>query len=741
MQAATLREGLLRTSLLQGAPEEVIARCAETAARIELAPGETLVRAGSRSGSLHLLLAGSLELRLPGGRDDGRPPARLAEGDVLGDVEVVTGEASDADAVALTPCTVLELDRDLLRAIAEAFPSFDERLTRLAGRRLRSDVFRQAVHDLLQGVAPSLVDEFIASATEVVLGRGQCLFNQGDEADAWYVLTSGRLGVIAESAHEPRKVADLMPGASVGEMALITGGQRNASVRAEREASLMRVSRSDFERLADTHPAFARRLMATVVRRLSDQSARRGSSTLILAVLRASGSPVLDAALRQLGNALQRTAGAAVCTRAEFERAIGYRIDAGVAEMHPAWNRFDVWLEEAQRDHPLVLVDAGHADDMWRRECLLHADRCLWLAEPVDDEATRPPEDRVAALRTAREWARRDTQRLPWWLLLAHPAGTQAPRNTRAWLEADDFERHFHLRLDDAPAMERASRLLAGKGIGVALSGGGARGMAHVGVLKAFVELGVPIDCIGGTSIGAIQAGMFAMGLSIERMTMLNREVMELRPFTEYTLPVIAMVASRRRDEGIRLSFGDVRIEDLWIPYLAVSTDLCAAQPVVHERGSLGMAASASSSLPGVLVPIVDGERILVDGGIVNNLPADLVKLRGGGAVFGVKVAPSDDLVAPAEGFPSAWRFVWHRFVPGLAPIASPRLGDLLLRTMTVSSAERMAQATRSVDVLIEPDVAGFGMLQFQAIDSLIERGYAAGVEALHGWQARDGRN
>lgn len=738
MDIAELVTRLARTDLLQGAPDEVLAACANLATRIHLQPGDALILAGSRTGSLYVLSSGTVEVRLRGATDTAVALAQLSEGDVLGEIQVVTGQAATTDVVAITPCVALEIDEGLMRIIVEGFPSFDERLAQLASRRLRKLVFHHAVAELLEGVKPSVVDEFIAGATEVLLRRGESLFQQGDAADAWYVLTSGRLSVNDDSAEETHKVADLLPGASVGEMALITGGERNAGVRAERAASLMRVTRPSFERFADEHPAFARRLMATVVRRLTSKAAtHKGGGTLILVVVRASDSPILEAALEQLGGALGRMARAAVCTRADFERAVGSRIDPAASETHPLWSRFDVWLEEAQREHPLVLVDAGHADDSWRRECLLHADRCVWLAEPVADGESQPAPAVRAARHGAREFARHGSQRVPWWLLLAHPAATRAPRNTRAWLDADDFDRHFHLRLDDVPAMERTARLLAGIGIGVALSGGGARAFAHIGVLKAFVELGIPIDCIGGTSMGAIQAGMFAMGLSIDEMRKLNLEVIEQRPFEEYTLPVVAVVASQRRDATIRHTFGDVRIEDLWIPYLAISTDLCAARAVVHERGSLGLAASASSSIPGVLVPVIDGDRILVDGGIVDNLPAARVKQRSGGTLFGVKVAPNDDLLAPDGGFPSAWKVLWHRVIPGLPRLVTPRLGDILVRTMTVGSAERMVDATRSVDVLVEPDVAKIGMLQFKAIDSLIELGYAAGMKALRAWEAR----
>ncbi len=734
MDTAELCTRLARTELLNGAPEEVMAACANLAARVEVAPGEALILAGSRTGSLYLLLGGVLEVRLRGAGDASATLARLGEGEVLGEIQVVTGQAATTDVVAITKCVALRIDGGLMRIIAEGFTAFDERLAQLASRRLRKLVFHRAVTDLLEGVQPTVVDEFIAGASELTLGRGETLFEQGDAADAWFVLTSGRLGVYEGAAEESHKVADLLPGASVGEMALITGGDRNAGVRAERAASLMRVSRSDFERFADEHPAFARRLMATVVRRLTDKTpARKRAGTIVIVVVRASDSPLLEVALGQLGAALGSLAGAAVCTRADFERAMGSKVDPAASETHPLWSRFDVWLEEAQREHPLVVVDAGHADDAWRRECLLNADRCAWLAEPVAEGQAQPAASLHAALRAARL----PSGRLPWWLLLAHPAGTLAPRNTRAWLDGQDFDRHFHLRLDDPRSMERTARLLAGKGNGVALSGGGARAFAHIGVLKAFVELGIPIDCIGGTSMGAIQAGMFAMGLSIEEMRKLNREVTAQRPFEEYTLPVVAVVASKRRDASIRHSFGDMRIEDLWIPYLAITTDLRAARAVVHERGSLGLAAGASSSIPGVLVPVVDGDRILVDGGVVDNMPVSWVKQRSGGIQFGVKVAPDDDLLAPAGGFPSAWKVLWHRVVPGLPRLVTPRLGDILVRTMTVGSAERMVEATRSVDVLIEPQVAKIGMLQFKAIDSLIELGYAAGIAALRKWQAR----
>lgn len=735
MERSELEAWLGQCALFSGAPGELLRLCAESAQLRRLAAGEPLIRAGQQGHGLLLIRTGSAEVRAAGAIVGAAPIASVDAGAVLGEIQAVSGQAATADVVATSACELVELAPELLHRLADQHPPFEEHLVQLAAQRLRGLVFRRTVDALLGDVDPARVEALVGQATEVVLDRGEVLMREGEPGDAWYVLTSGRLAIAARPGDRRRRIAELLPGASVGEMALITGAPRSATVRAERRSSLMCLARADFERFSDEHPAFARRLTGLMVQRLSaPRNARRGEVGRVLVVLRASGSRVLSDGLRQLAGALGNVARARLCLRSAFEAALGRPLGPTTGESHPVWHRFDVWLEEAQRQHGLVLLDGGSEDDPWRRECLLHADRCLWLAEAADPVAAAPPEDAAARLSHSQRYAEHDGRRLPWLLLVVHPPYTESPRNTRAWLEAGEFDRHFHLRLDDPACAARVARLLAGKGIGLALSGGGARGFAHIGVFRHLAERGIPIDQIGGTSFGAIEAAMHACSYDIATILALNRDAVAMQPFKEYTLPLIAMMRSRRRDAVSRHSFGERRIEDLWIPFLCVSADLRAAQPVVHERGSLAQAVSASASLPGVLVPVVDGDRILVDGGIFNNLPADLVKARCGGPVIGVRVTPNDDLGVPEGGFPSPWRILWHGLIPWLRPIRSPRLGDLLIRTMTVSGADHMQHSLASVDVLIEPDVAAYGMLQFKALDALVERGHEAAVRALADW-------
>jgi predicted acylesterase/phospholipase RssA/CRP-like cAMP-binding protein len=732
MHASHFRR-LLQAGLFADAPAAVLDLCEGSGRVFSVNPGDVLLPAGTRSNGLIVVLQGRVELRVPD--DTAAGLADIGAGETLDEIQAVTGQAADTDAVAVAPCTLLELGRDTLRNIAAQWPAFDARLAQGATRRQRGLIFRRSTLALAAGLDAAELDAWLAEADEVLLPRGACLMRQGEPADAWYVLTSGRLAVTTGTGADQRRSADLLPGASVGEIGLLAGGLRSATVTAARDASLMRLSRAHFERHADAHPAFARRLMGTVVQRLLDQVVPpQPPGAPVLVLLRASDAAALQAAFEQLGAALQRTARTALCTRPAFEAAVGRGVDAEAlaAPSHPLWGRFDVWLAEAQRAHELVLLDAGAAGDLWSHECLLHADRAVWLAEPLAAEADAPP----PALCTRLRDAQRAAGSPPWQLLLAHPAATVQPRNTRAWLDVASFDGVLHLRCDDAATHERAARLLAGKGHGLALSGGGARGLAHIGVIDAFKQLGVPIDCIGGTSMGAIQAAMHAMGLSLAETVALNRYVIGQKPFREITLPLISLVGSRRRDACIQKSYGGHQIEDLWLPFLAVSTDLHSAQAVVHERGSLALAVAASASIPGLLVPVSDGARVLVDGGVVNNLPADLIKARCGGTLFACKVAPSDDVRAPPGGFPSAWAVLAHRLLPWRRPLQTPSLGSLLVRTMTVGGEHHLQHVVRHIDVLIEPDVDRYGMMQFEALPALIEAGASAARQVLAAWLA-----
>lgn len=285
----------------------------------------------------------------------------------------------------------------------------------------------------------------------------------------------------------------------------------------------------------------------------------------------------------------------------------------------------------------------------------------------------------------------------------------------------------------------RVARLLTGRGVGLTLGGGGPRGFAHVGVLRAFDDVGLPVDAVGGTSIGAIMAGF--VGLGWDQSTLeakVHEAFVTSGKVVDRTLPLVSLASARRLESLLHDDrfFGDTAVEDLWVPWFAISTNLSRADVVVHDRGPAWRAIRASISLPGVFPPVWHHGDVLVDGGVLNNLPLDVMADRlGGGVHVAVDLEPPVDLRIPTA-FPSAisgWQVALRRLrgSPSTARIPGPL--EVLLRSRGVGSrsALRSVRTDVEVDLMLSPPVDGYGPLDFTVAAELIERGHRYTLERL----------
>jgi NTE family protein/lysophospholipid hydrolase len=199
---------------------------------------------------------------------------------------------------------------------------------------------------------------------------------------------------------------------------------------------------------------------------------------------------------------------------------------------------------------------------------------------------------------------------------------------------------------------------------------------------------------------------------------------------------MVAMLKGRGLEQSVRMALGEARIEDLWLPYFAVSSNLTTAELVVHDRGPAWEANLASCSIPGLAVPVVAGPHLLVDGGVVNNLPGDVIRERcGGGPVIAVDVSPEEDVRMAVPAFPSQWSLFWNRVLPGQERIPVPGIVDILMRTTMLASAHRTAQVRRTVDLYLRPPIDHFGMLEFEHMEAIAECGYHYAIEAASSWR------
>ena len=246
--------------------------------------------------------------------------------------------------------------------------------------------------------------------------------------------------------------------------------------------------------------------------------------------------------------------------------------------------------------------------------------------------------------------------------------------------------------------------------IGLALSGGAARGMAHVGVLRALVENNIPIDYIGGTSAGSIVGGAYAAGMRVEEIAKFGR-ALRWRKIGRVTMSPLGIQSNKRLETYLREHLPVTRFEDLAIPFAAVATDLKTGTPVImRDRGDVAFAIRASCTIPGWYVPVSDDQgRQLVDGGLVSVIPARVTRELGADVVIAVDVNSAGATFFGATG---------------------SLLGVVLQSLLIVQRTSSRDQISSS-DLLITPQIGHIRWDQLRRADELMEAGYAAAMESL----------
>jgi NTE family protein len=546
----------------------------------------------------------------------------------------------------------------------------------------------------------------LASEVEwLSLPGGATLFEAGEAPDALYVVLSGSLGAFAtQAADRRRNIGRVLAGDTVGEMGLISGRARTATVVALRDTELLRLSRAAFDRVFLRRPEAMLRIAQLTVDRLEGAHARArvpGPRTFVLL----PQSPAVD-----IGAFAERLVGAL----AQFGQCAYVRsADAATHTSH--------WFHVVESSHDHVVYLADGLPTSWTRLCLRQADAILLVASAAAEPGS------WRALEGQRE-SSLAPQRLELVLLHeGHIAGGVAAR----WGVRHPGVPHHHVR---GPAdFPRLARLLTGHAVGIVFSGGGARGAAHIGVVRAMREADMPIDLVGGTSIGAIiGAGVAAGWATEELLERFRRSFVDVNPLRDYTLPVVSLVSGRKVSALLRREFGELAIEDLPLPFYCVSSNLTSGHPAVHRTGELWRWLRASVAIPGVLPPVMHRGEVLVDGGAINNLPVDVMRELGRGPVVGVEVgadraftAAGDDVDVPPLWKLAAWLRGKHR---------RPNIFQILWRAGMVNSSATTAAHREKTDLLLQPPLERVDMLDWKAFAHAIDVGHehaARRLEAL----------
>jgi NTE family protein len=540
----------------------------------------------------------------------------------------------------------------------------------------------------------------------VTLPGGQILFQEGDPADSLYLLTTGVLGVLVATAdHGQQLVAEIQAGETVGEMSLITGDVHTATVVALRHCEFYLMPRAVFERLVAQEPKFLGWLTKLVVQRLHRTTKRtKMARRSAVALLPLDAGVPIEAVAAAIIEALKR------------EGLKVFRFESAATKQPIEW------FDELESAHDVVLYQADPTEagsNAWCRFCLRQTDRVLLVGTPASalpdplplpasGKAGQPP---AVDLAIVESMERGRTGTVP-----------AAPYR---------FGTIHHLRLHAPADAARLARHLAGRAVGLVLSGGAARGFAHIGAIRAWREAGLPIDRIGGTSMGAIIAAGVAAGWDDQELrTRIHQAFVETNPLNDYTLPWIALFRGQTVNRLLRHHFNQIEISALWRPFFAVSTNLTRGGVHVHRHGMLWQALRASIAIPGVLPPMLDNGEVLVDGGVVDNFPVDIMAGLGTGPIIGIDVGGGTALM-PGTEVPLNRRGLMGFLRPDPGPL--PGIVSVLSRVGTVSSTLQTALAQAQLSLLIAPEIADIPMLGWQSFDRAVAAGYNATRTVLEG--------
>ncbi len=657
---------------------------------VRLLDGEVLVREGDEADDVYVISAGELVATTRSAYGD-VTVGRIGEGQVVGEVTVIAGGRRTATLTAAGPAEVQVIGRADFEGWLDEHPEMADAVSAQARERIDRTHVAGMVTELLGARDPLLVQEIVDRVRWRRLEAGDVLFEQGDRSDAAYFIVGGRLMVSVRSddgaagdAGDGGRVAELGRGDVVGELGLLDDAPRSATVRAVRDTTLATLTAEMFEELVLRSPALMLHVARGVISRLRTQPRRSGrAASLTVAVTAPLDSvPLLDtivAEIARFGSVRHLSSERVdrVLNRPGISQASADKV--GVPRLSELMHEADVG-----NDHVVLEADPGLTG--WTRRSLRQADRVLLIV------SARPgPEEHQRISELVGQLA--DVEHVRRMVAVVHPADADRPRGTDRLLAEIGAHEVVHLRAGRDDHVCRLARLASGHGVGLVLSGGGARGFAHLGALRALRESGVPVDAVGGCSMGATVAGGIALDLDDAELIALAEK--QFHRLLDYTVPVVALLKGQRISKNIDDNFGAFDIEDLWLPFYCVSTNLTTSRLHVHRRGSCAVAIRASVAIPGVLPPVPFEGDLLVDGGVLNNLPVQVMRTDSTiGTVIAVDVAPQRGPRARTD---------FGHYVSGVRALRSTvrrvgqRLPERLVRAPAQHAHRRGAQPAASI--------------------------------------------
>ncbi len=555
---------------------------------------------------------------------------------------------------------------------------------------------------------------------------GNIVYREGDQANTMFFLISGRLRVSRRDRNGVLQLYnEIRPGESVGEAGLILQQPRAADITALRDSTVAMLSRADFERLLVLHPLALNRVFARAIynhlRHATQVVERRHAQIFVVVPL--EPGPLAHAVAIGL-------------TRAFAQVGRAHHV-APAAERSPDPNATGTWAgkdryDELEEQYDFLIYEADLDSLAWTKRAFRQADQVIFVTTPNASEQVGELEQNLSG-EPGFDMKRKH-------LVVLHPEQAETPAGLLRWQDGRRCERVYPIRSRHPGDFARLARFLNGTAVGIVLGGGGARGFAHLGILRALEQAGIVIDLIGGNSMGALLGAQYACDVALDEIR--ERTVRFARGGERPTLPVISIVSGRRVERDLKRMFGERTVDQLWRPFFAAACNLSRACTSVLDSGPLWRAVLASNSPVGLFPPVLLNGDLLVDGAILENVPVGAMRARlgtpleqrrGNGTIIAIDVDVRDYMgVDPALARLSVRSTIQSYFQRGKP--SSPGIGDILYRASHIGGLHQRARTIAQADHYLEPPVASFPLMGYSRADKIVEVGYRYAVKEIERW-------
>ncbi|MEM7116268.1 MAG: patatin-like phospholipase family protein [Chloroflexota bacterium] len=683
---------------------------------LQLAAGSFLYRQGEAANTLYFLLSGELSILEETAVNTFAIIDHVEPNEPVGEAELILSSPRQRAARAETACELLVMSFAAFEQQATVRPALMQEIGRFARRRSQQSQLFQALRTLFGDLAKAVFARIEPELQWIPLSDGDWL----EEAVGLHILVAGRLQAVAHGSIRN----EVGPGEPIGAVSLISGNRDETRYQAMHDSTLVRLSSELFQQVSDSYPVAYQTISKIAVNRLLDVIDERfdANALVTIAVVPLAQSDYVDHFCAKLATVLAQD-GATQHLTSSRVNAVSERAEWSQTEADDPWSiQLTAWLDQQEAAHRFVVYQTDATVTPWTRRAILRAEYILLVGDAGSDQTITEIERQLLTAKTL-ETVRRHA------LVLLHPNGDHHPKNTQTWLDARNMEDVYHVRLTHEDDFARIGRFLAGRSVGLVFGGGGGRGLAHIGIVNGLTELGIPIDYVGGTSVGSMIAATCALGYSGEGMRQMGHDkFIDRNPFKSYTLPLMSILNPQAMDDLYQDIWGDYDIADLWIPYFSIAANITSAEMVVQRTGRVWESVRASQALPGVVVPHIRNRELLIDGGVVDNVPVATMQQLNRGPIIASDVSPKIDLRSDYsyDDLPSPWQIMRSRLNPFRKSVSTFSIGSVMVRSMVINTISRKEEAKKIADVWFDPDCSVVNMMDIthESLETLFAIGY-----------------